>query len=293
MVIVRIIGGLGNQLFQYAAGRQLAQRLNTPLKLDVTAYKHYPLRCYKLAHFSIKANLTRSYEVATLNPEYRCRFVTPLGGVIRRMTPSKQRIVLREDMIGPVRREVLEAAGDVYLSGYWQSEKYFATVATLIRREFSVKSEPDARNQEMAARIMNCNAVSLHVRRGDYVINPDTNRLHGVCEIDYYQSCVKELVKHVSQPHFFVFSDDPEWVRNNLQLSYPATLIAHNGAAKDFEDLRLMSLCQHHIIANSSFSWWGAWLGRNPDKWVFAPRRWFRDAQIDTSDLIPAGWVRV
>ena len=133
----------------------------------------------------------------------------------------------------------------------------------------------------------------MHIRRGDYVSNPTTNKLHGTCSLEYYHNAVDIIAAKVSNPHFFIFSDDHEWARNNFKIDYPLTFVAHNNAGKNYEDMRLMSLCKHHIIANSSFSWWGAWLGSNPKKIVCAPRGWFKDKSLNTNDIIPSDWSRI
>jgi len=186
--------------------------------------------------------------------------------------------------------EVLKSPDDVYLEGYWQSEKYFASTEGLLRREFTIRQSLSGRNQEMAARIAGCNTVSLHVRRGDYVSNPNASRVHGLCGADYYQAAVRRIAEIVPQPHLFVFSDDPEWAARNLHLDHPMTIVTGNDTQRDYEDLHLMSLCKHHIVANSSFSWWGAWLDTNPDKIVIVPARWFAREQHDTRDLFPPAW---
>jgi len=131
----------------------------------------------------------------------------------------------------------------------------------------------------------------MHIRRGDYAHNPKTNSVHGVCEKEYYYRCVEKIASTAPDLRIFIFSDDMGWVMENMRLPCRTTYVAHNGEENDYEDLSLMSMCKHHIIANSSFSWWGAWLSTNPDKIVFAPRDWFRDASIHTSDLIPKDWV--
>jgi hypothetical protein len=136
-------------------------------------------------------------------------------------------------------------------------------------------------------------AVSLHVRRGDYASNPVTNQYHGTCSLRYYLDAVSTLVSLGVQPRLFVFSDDIPWAQASLRFDFPVTFVGHNPASADHEALRLMSMCRHHIIANSSFSWWGAWLGSHPDKVVIAPRKWFNGATHDTRDLIPASWRQV
>jgi hypothetical protein len=186
--------------------------------------------------------------------------------------------------------EVLHLPDGVRLDGYWQSEKYFSDIEKIIRREFIVRASPSQKNREMAQRIASCESVSLHIRRGDYLSEPHTASVHGICPLDYYQRCVNAMSGEVKKPHFFVFSDEPRWVERNFSLPFPMVVVEHNGPQNPHEDLRLMSLCQHQVIANSSFSWWGAWLCGNDHKIVMAPRRWFNRDGYDTRDLIPDGW---
>jgi hypothetical protein len=185
---------------------------------------------------------------------------------------------------------VLQAEGNLYLDGYWQSEKYFSSISDVLRKELTLKDEPDAINKELAQVIAESDSVSLHIRRGDYASDPETNRIHGTCSLEFYRMAANELMKTVTAPHFFVFSDEPEWARENLEIDGLVTFVSHNAVAKDYEDLRLMSSCKHHIIANSSFSWWGAWLGNYPEKIVFAPKTWFQTELHDVKDLIPKTW---
>ena len=135
--------------------------------------------------------------------------------------------------------------------------------------------------------------MSLHVRRTDYVQNALTNKIHGVCDQDYYASCVRYIGDQVSNPHFFIFSDEPQWAKDNLMFDFPMTVVDCNDASRNYEDLRLMSTCKHNIIANSSFSWWGAWLNSNPNKIICAPKQWFTDSTRNTKDLIPSNWIRL
>ena len=141
--------------------------------------------------------------------------------------------------------------------------------------------------------IQSSDAVAIHVRRGDYISNQNTTEFHGICSLDYYHKAIDEIISKVNDPHFFVFSDDPEWTQENLKIDAPTTYVAHNSSDKNYEDLRLMSLCNHFIIANSSFSWWGAWLSRNESKIVIAPSRWFQDIKYNDSDRLPEEWKRI
>jgi len=189
----------------------------------------------------------------------------------------------------------LESPGShktIYLSGYWQSEKYFDDVSGIIREEFQLKNEPAGLNLELVRAMRGSQAVSLHVRRGDYVSNPIAASYHGVCSLEYYRTAIKLIEEKVANPKFYVFSDDIPWCKENLRFPQPATYVDHN-SDEPFEDLRLMSFCKHFIIANSSFSWWGAWLSRNQEKIVLAPKKWFLTREKDDRDQVPANWIRI
>lgn len=292
MVIVKLIGGLGNQLFQYAAGRRLAFVRRAELKLDVTGLDdpgYRTVRHYELAPFECLQALASRKEVA--------KYLGTSSGILSRLAHrlGRKDVQLPKSYIKEAHyhfdQRILELTDDVYLDGYWQSERYFADITETIRKEVTVKGPPGGQNAELVREIVGCQAVSLHVRRGDYITDPITSQVHGICGLDYYAQAVVHIAGKVSQPVFFAFSDDPAWVREHLSLPYPLHILDHNDAARCYEDLRLMSLCRHHIIANSSFSWWGAWLNPRPDKIVVAPKRWFSNYDADTRDLFPEGWV--
>jgi hypothetical protein len=284
MIIVRLIGGLGNQLFQYAVGRRLAHDRRLPLKLDISGFDTYTLHAYGLQRFSMRPEIAKPDEVSA--------FVNRRFGRLRNLVPFRHRSVVIErhfhfdpDVLRTTRR-------NIYLDGYWQSEKYFDAIGDILRDELKVAEAPDEANRRMAREIINANAVSLHIRRGDYVSNSETRDFHGVVPLSYYRDSAAEIAGEVAGAHFFIFSDDPEWVSQHLELAHPMTIVRHNGADRNYEDLRLMSLCRHHVIANSSFSWWGAWLGTNEGKIVIAPSKWLNDPRLKTDDVIPAEWRR-
>jgi len=281
MVTVRLGDGLGNQMFQYALGRTIAHRRRTSLALDISSFRESELRQYSLGVFNIVENFASGGY-----PGF-----SRLRALGRRLRLPGIRPILRERSFcfDPA---VLDAPADVYLTGYWQSEKYFKEIEDIIRREFSFKTEPDGQNREMADRIRGANSVSVHVRRGDYVTNPSFKRTFWTCAEEYYTKAASFVASRVANPHYFIFSYDPDWARANLELGGPATFVAHNSPGKGSEDLRLMSLCRHHIIANSSFSWWGAWLG-NSGGIVVAPQKWFKTDAFDTRDLLPERWIRM
>lgn len=289
------MGGLGNQMFQYAAGRQLSSLHNSQLKLDISMLEANGIstpREYELKHLSITAEIATFAEIDSLRRQGE-------SFVLRILSAGSQLVGRKRPLPGDYREPHFNydsnfsaTPDDCYLDGYWQSERYFAAVAGEIRKEFTVCDPIEGRNLELAIRIEETESVSLHVRRGDFVTNPETASFHGICGLEYYDHAIKRISDAVNHPEFFVFSDDPNWVQDNLKIPFPTTIITHNGY-HGHEDLRLMSLCRYNIIANSSFSWWGGWLNRNPDKIIVAPSRWFTNPEIDTRDLLPESWLRI
>lgn len=292
MIIVKLMGGLGNQMFQYAAARSLALRHGVPLKLDMSFLEGSQIgntrRHYALGHFAVTADKATSWEVSQMTGCGR----TTLETIASRISGAFHRFVYYRERCFHYDKQVFHLPDNTYLEGYWQSEKYFDDIAEIIRQEFTVVTLPDRKNRELADYIRTVPAVSLHVRRGDYVNDPVTKAVHGVCNIEYYCKAVELLLQSVDNPYLFIFSDDPNWCATNLRLPFPACFVDYN-SEYPHEDLRLMSLCRHHIIANSSFSWWGAWLSNNPTKIVIAPKTWFNDATINTDDITPVGWQRI
>ncbi len=293
MIITRLIGGLGNQMFQYAVGRRLAHVLGTELKLDITEFDNYKprtFRTYSLGNFNIREKFASPEEVAALT---RPTMLERMRAKLLRRPPRPPRTYIREKHFH-FDPDILNLLDGVYLDGYWQSEKYFSDIAEIIRREFTVKVPQTGKNQELGEQINSRESVSLNVRRGDYVSNPRINKLFGCCGLDYYLRRVEFINSKVKNAHFFAFSDEPQWVADNLKLPCSMTIVDHNNTSMEYEDLRLISQCKHHIIANSSFSWWGAWLNPRKDKMVFAPKQWFgkeRQASRKMDDLLPANWI--
>lgn len=292
MIITKLIGGLGNQMFQYATGRRAAHINNTLLKLDITGYNNQvgiTPRKYMLDIFNIHASIATKEEVSLFNIHSKNRIQRNLHRIILFFL---RRYYIRQKTTG-FTTEFLTVPDDSYLDGYWGSEKYFKDIEDIIRKEFTFKSKPDDINQKMINQMKNCDSVSIHIRRGDYVNDKKTNQFHGVCDLDYYIRAIALIAKKVNNPKFFVFSDDPQWAKQNLHLKSPCVYVDHNTGKKDYEDMRLMSKCRHNIIANSSFSWWGAWLNSNKNKIVIAPKKWFNDKSINTKDLIPNSWIKI
>ncbi len=292
MIVVRLLGGLGNQMFQYAAGRRAAVVNRWPLKLDVSGFQEGSPRAYGLDALKVEGGFASPAEVRAITG--------PPHGLGKRLHRIRRRFKIgyrwtwiHEDRLSMVDPKIIAAPSYSYFDGYWQSEKYFADIADTIRDDFRIESWVDPRAETIAGQIAGLESVSLHVRRGDYVTDLRTNQAHGTCGLGYYRESARQIALKVSRPHFFLFSDDPAWVAANLRLDHPMTMVSQQLSGSQYDDLRLMSLCRHHIIANSSFSWWGAWLNPRPDKVVLAPRRWGNDPSWDDRDLLPASWIRV
>jgi len=289
MIIVKIQGGLGNQLFQYAVARHLAKIHDTSVLLDLSLYQTYTLHAYSLSPFNIHENIATPDEIDSITSSLP-KFVRNLSRKLKisRFNENSRHIHEKYFHFDP---DILLLPDNVYLDGYWQSEKYFIGISDIIRSEFTLKRSQSGADKEISERIRSCNSVCVHVRRGSYT-RPPYNSVHGTCSIQYYQDAMKFLAHRTDDPHFFIFSDDPVWTQENLVTEYNVTYVTHNDATHDSEDLRLMSQCQHHIIANSTFSWWSAWLSENKEKCVIAPQQWFRNEDRNTSDIYLDSWYK-
>jgi hypothetical protein len=291
MIITKLIGGLGNQLFQYSLGKSLAVKKNTELKLDISGFEKYKLHAYSLNHFNITENIATEKEIAKFQ-KYKRKPGKKWFLYNKLITDEKKYYTERQFHFD---EEIFNISDNCYIDGYWQTEKYFKNIEKIIRKECTVKSPISGKNAEIMKKIQSGNSVSMHIRRGDYASNPATNDYFGTFGPEYYKKAMTIIAEKRQNPHLFVFSDDHEWVKKNIILPYPTTYVDHNGADKNYEDLRLMSLCDHFVISNSSFSWWGAWLSKNPNKIVIGPKKWFNKVKpnIKTDDIMPEEWIRI
>lgn len=283
MIITRLHGRLGNQMFQYAAGRALADRAGVPLALDSRG-----------AILRGEGVLTRVFDLELADPVLLppLKQTNPLRYAIWRGIGQKvgaKPYFRRERGLGY--NPAFEDWGDdSYLHGYWQSQKYFQNSAERIRSDFTFPAFSNQQNAEMAARIAESTAISLHVRRGDYL----TFAAHVLCDQTYYDAALAKVLDGLQgDPIVYVFSDDPQWAKDNLSLPCEKVVVDFNGPETDFEDMRLMSLCQHNIIGNSSFSWWAAWLNQTPGRRVAGPAKWFGDPKLSNPDIFPHDWLRI
>ena len=281
-VTVRLNGGLGNQMFQYAAARAIALRNAASVELDMSWFGADPSRAYALGPFSIAAKPKIHFLDRVTKPRFLAKW---LG---KRTT----RLPVFEEAHFHYDEEILRIESPVLLKGFFQSERYFASVSQIIAEDFKIQTPPSAKALNILRQIEKTDAICVHFRRGDYIQKPKINASHGTASMEYYTSALEWIQLGLAHPHLFVFSDDPDWVRENFKPAIPMTLVDIHSASEAHEDLRLMAACQHFVIANSTFSWWAAWLGSDKAKRVAAPKRWFQSNKHDTRDLLPDSWKK-
>ena len=292
MITVSLFGGLGNQMFQYAAGKALAERRGVDLKLDVSGFRAYPSRSYLLDRLNVPET------AGDVGDFFRARWRARIDNLAIKVglpkLPSSSR-EYREPYFHFDR--AFETLGpDTALFGYFQSERYFSSIADKIRGYFMPRDAFGAAAQSIANKIaISPLPVSIHIRRGDY-LHAATAAVHGLLDQGYYRKAMAAIQDRAGQaPDFFIFSDDMDAAAKILDF-VPATRITYvkGDAERPWEDMSLIARCRHHVIANSSFSWWGAWLNQLQDKIVIAPQAWFTEKGLstrDTRDLYPSGWI--
>jgi len=293
-VIVSLKGGLGNQMFQYATGKAIASRNCQELFLDKSHLERDNLREYSLGCFSIEEKFVDERTLEKVHPKgsYRKKF----KALQNKILPWYRRSIIREDCPDFEIEDFDQIKGNVYLDGYWQSEMFFQDFAEDIRQDFTFKDNPNEINKKFIDRIRKENSVSIHIRRQDYVSNKKTLKKHGILDLSYYARAVEILTKDFLSPVLFVFSDDIDWAKKNLKLKHKTIYVDHNREKSPEEDLRLMIECKKHVIANSTFSWWGAWLSKSSQKEVIAPKNWFTKGEMlqrDKFDIIPKKWDKI
>lgn len=278
-------------MFQYATGRALALRHQTQLVADSRSFRRYKLHGYLIDRFNTKLIDSTQADLSgfVLPPEKR----GIVGSTIWTLRNRGRLSCFHEQ--GLAYDPAFNSLPDhTYLRGYWQSEKYFKQIGDQLRTELTRPEPVDETNRQLMEETAACDSVSLHIRRGDYVSNAKTSKVHGTCSLEYYRNAASHIAEKTgSEPTFFVFSDDPEWTKQNLKLPFPMKFVTHNPIEDPWLDLQLMTSCDHHVIANSSFSWWGAWLNDKSQKIVVAPERWFADPGKNDHDIVPDSWTRL
>ena len=297
------MGGLGNQMFEYAAGLAVAERHRTVLKVDVGWYgadmsldaiNRYNMHCLNVpVQFATANEIARMKGGLTRQEKLVCALAKSL---------RLPRLVSLFDKPGDVHfqkqwtyyPEFEEVPNERYLYGNFQSEKFFSPVAPLIRRQFTLRYPPTPEVEALAARIKSGPSVAVHFRRGDYLTNAENARVMGIVGHDYYNRAIELLrARMPSDTTYYFFSDEIELVQKEYRPTVPAVFVNIFQSGNFYDKIRLMGLCEHNIIANSTFSWWAAWLNANPDKTVIAPRRWFGEQGHPDEDMCPEGWERV
>ena len=292
MIIVKLIGGLGNQLFQYATARALAYRHGVEVKVDCsflnqTANGAYTQRKYELGIFKADIKIANEKEVESF-----LKFKTnKLMRVAQRNIPELFDYLYVAESGNHYYKNFKYIPNNAYLEGFWQSEKYFSVIRPHILNDLQLTAEPVHQIKEILQKIETTNSISIHVRRGDYVTLANANNFHGTCSVDYYQNSVSFINERVGDGQLYVFSDDIKWCKQHFKFNQPTHFVEHTEA--DYWDLFLMSKCKHNIIANSSFSWWAAWLNKNEGKIVVSPNNWYQEEVTQPVDLIPDGWIKM
>ena len=280
-MVVELFGGMGNQMFQYALFLKL-KHLGVDVKFDISEYdKEDKLRKYSLDVFNINKENDSTIEGETL-----------LFKIANRL--QKNGLIFDEmvgDRVGHYRPEVFQQSKYTRIRGYWQNEKYFSDVSNLVRCTYSFDEKKiNNKNIELGNLMSSVDSVSVHIRRGDYLDEVNQRIYGGICDEKYYKKAISQIKSLVPEAVLYVFSDDLEWVKENI-IRDDMTLIDWNKEDDSWQDMYLMSRCKHHIIANSTFSWWGAWLGDNDDKIVISPNKWF--ANRESTEIICDDWIRI
>jgi hypothetical protein len=312
MIIIQLIGGLGNQMFQYALGRKMATEEKTDLLVDISAFKNYPLREYSLGSFATTAVIATESQLALFQETTFEKFLNKFGlskkgyfKKIRNKSGQFDTFIKRDDY------------------GHWNNPIFFSGAEDIIRKEFTLKTMSENYRNALT-KIQNLNSVSLHIRRADYLATKNKS-VFTECSPEYYKKALEYIAEKNRQPlpsltnqtpfvipcrdtgstrnndetglvgddvTIFVFSDDVAWVKENLKTEYSMEFVSGKGFT-DSEELMLMSACKHNITANSTFSWWSAWLNQNPRKIVVTPQKWFVHEEMMNAGFIPETWIRM
>lgn len=286
MIIITIEGGLGNQMFQYALGKALATKNNCELKLDLSCLMEDPKRDYALDCFNVDEAFASKKEVSDI------KYGKSVFSKIWTRLTDKNRNLIREKELHKFDSSVLDTGNQKILKGYWQHLDYVNFAKEIISKHFIFDKDFNNKTKDQLADIDSTESVSVHIRRGDFVYDPEIAQVHGNCELEYFKTAIEYIREHVKDPSFYIFTDDPDWADEHFRAEKNCSIVRGNQEAHPGFDLLLMSGCKHNIISNSSYSWWGAYLNRNKDKVIVAPKRWYSNG-VDTEGFIPRAWIRL
>ncbi|MEI7596362.1 MAG: alpha-1,2-fucosyltransferase [Bacteroidota bacterium] len=301
MIIIRLDGGLGNQMFQYALGFVLSKSKNTSLKFDDSMlgeknfHEHHTNRNLELGVFDKSFEIASPKEIEELKKEdYSKLSYFFYRYFYRENIPYFKKNIFYEKGFFVFDSNIFKINRNCYLLGYWQNEKYFSSFRNELLNLFQFPSLTNKKNIDIIEMIKCSNSVSVHIRRGDYVNDAVASKLHGnIANENYYKDSIELIKSRVDNTLLFVFSDEVEWVKENIEFPENSYFINWNKGDESYIDMQLMSNCKHNIIANSSFSWWSAWLNKYPKKIVIAPKKWMNGEGIDDGDICPSEWERL
>lgn len=291
MIVIRLKGGMGNQMFQYAFGLQVATLLNTELKVDLSSLLDrskgdFVYRNYDLPIFKINDELL-------MNPQLLKTIYKPK---VQRITKWVRQYIdngktfIKEKHFHFQPELMTNPTDNAVYEGWFQSEKYFKDIADTVRTEFDFIDPILEISKPLLNKIQTTNAICLNVRRTDFLKVDTLN----TTDKNYFFNAAKYMVKEIDSPVFYIFSDDIAWCRENIILDAPVVVVGHEHKGRKFGNyMQLMTACKHFIIPNSSYAWWAVWLNKQVNKIVIAPKNWFNDTTIDTSDLVKKEWVRL
>lgn len=295
MIISKIKGGLGNQLFQYAFGYVLAKKNNTNLQLDLSWFERSG------EDTNGPGLIKRNCDILILNVDFKEKSTLPVAyfkfsfqnKIRNRLLPLKWKAFIKENNLS-FNADYLAVGNNTYIEGFWQSPLYFEKYRSDILRQYTPLADINADCKKWLTLIQNTQSVAVHIRRGDYVKYPELTSIHGVLSLNYYENAMNYMRKQISDVSFFIFTDDWEWVSAHLPRANDISFVnMHNNSG--IADMYLIRTCKHQILANSTFSWWGAWLNSYPGKIVIAPKAWYKEntKNEEVKTLLPQHWIRL
>ena len=299
------MGGLGNQMFQYAFGLMLVNKFEQQVCLDISWFNYHTNRKLNLKEFKpiLKFRKRDVFFIILgniliwLSEHFRfIRMLRPvfhLRNIEEYICSIEQKFIYTKIQGRNFNLDMLKNNKNYYLEGYWQNPEYFEGIRKTILKNFSFPKLKNFEDSRLQNKISDSESIAIHIRRGDYIKNPTINQFHGTCSLEYYKKAAELIASKVTNAKFFLFTDDPNFVKDNFGF-LPNTTLVSDSNRSDIDELNLMHSCKHFIIANSTFSWWGAWLSQHPEKIVVAPKQWFKNVETNKKcKIIPKDWTRI